>query len=88
MINTRKGFTAIELLISLAILSLSLSSIYVLYMSFIRMQTSEGVKIKVQQNVRSSLDMMVRDIRLAGLDPEVTHAFGIRAPLQPQQPAP
>lgn len=85
MINTKKGFTAIELLISLAILSLCLSSIYGLYMSFIRMHTSEGVKIKVQQNVRSSLDMMVRDIRMAGLDPAVTHAFGIRAPLQPQR---
>jgi type IV pilus assembly protein PilW len=85
MINTKKGFTAIELLISLAILSLSLSSIYGLYMSFIRMHTSEGVKIKVQQNVRSSLDMMVRDIRMAGLDPELTHEFGIRAPLDPQR---
>ena len=85
MINTKKGFTAIELLISLAILSLCLSSIYGLYMSFIRMHTSEGVKIKVQQNVRASLDMMVRDIRIAGLDPAVTHAFGIRAPLQPRR---
>ena len=85
MIKTRKGFTAIEMLISLAILSLCLSSIYGLYMSFIRMHTSEGVKIKVQQNVRSSLDMMVRDIRLAGLDPAVTHAFGIRAPLHSQR---
>ena len=85
MIKTRKGFTAIEMLISLAILSLCLSSIYGLYMSFIRMHTSEGVKIKVQQNVRSSLDMMVRDIRLAGLDPMVTHAFGITAPLNAQR---
>jgi len=85
MINKKKGFTAIELLISLAILSLSLSSIYGLYMSFIRMHTSEGVKIKVQQNVRSSLDMMVRDIRMAGLDPELTHEFGIRAPLDAQR---
>jgi type IV pilus assembly protein PilW len=85
MINTKKGFTVIEMLISLAILSLALTSIYSLYMSFIRMQTSEGVKIKVQQNVRSSLDMMVRDIRLAGLDPEVTYAFGIEAPLEAQR---
>jgi len=85
MINTKKGFTAIELLISLAILAISMTSVYNLYMSFIRMQTSESVKIKVQQSARSSLDMMVRDIRMAGLDPAVTHAFGLTAPLTAQR---
>ena len=75
----KKGFTAVELLISLAILSMTLGSIYSLYTSFIRMCTKEGVKINVQQSVRSSLDMMIRDIRLAGLDPEGTGDFGIVA---------
>jgi type IV pilus assembly protein PilW len=75
----KKGFTAVELLISLAILSVTLGSIYSLYTSFIRMCTKEGVKIKVQQNVRSSIDMMIRDIRVAGLDPARTGDFGIVA---------
>lgn len=75
----KKGFTAVELLISLAIMSMTLGSIYSLYMSFIRTCTKESVKIKLQQNVRSSLDMMIRDIRLAGLDPEATGEFGIIA---------
>lgn len=75
----KKGFTAIELLISLAIMSVALTSIYSLYMSFIRTCTKEGVKIRVQQSVRSGLDMMIRDIRLAGLDPEGTGDFGIIA---------
>ncbi|MEJ2285474.1 MAG: prepilin-type N-terminal cleavage/methylation domain-containing protein [Desulfobacterales bacterium] len=39
----KKGFTAVELLISLAILSMTLGSIYSLYMSFIRQCTNEGV---------------------------------------------
>ena len=82
LIHTKKGFTAIELLVSLAILAISMTSIYSLYMSFIRMQTSEGVKIKVQQSARASLDMMVRDIRMAGLDPAITHNFGFVAPLE------
>jgi len=73
----KKGFTAVELLISLAIMSMTLGSVYSLYMSFIRTCTKESVKIKLQQNVRSSLDMMIRDIRLAGLDPEGTGEFGI-----------
>ena len=75
----KKGFTAIELLISLAIMSISLGSIYSLYMSFIRTCTKEGVKINVQQSVRSGLDMMIRDIRLAGLDSTGTDDFGIVA---------
>ena len=75
----KKGFTAIEMLISLAILSMTLGSIYSLYVSFIRTCTKEGVKINIQQSVRSSLDMMIRDIRMAGLDPEATGEFGIVA---------
>jgi len=75
----KKGFTAVEMLVSLAILSITLGSIYSLYMSFIRTCTKEGVKINVQQGVRSSLDMMIRDIRLAGLDPTGTDDFGIVA---------
>jgi type IV pilus assembly protein PilW len=75
----KKGFTAIELLISLAIMSVALTSIYSMYMSFIRTCTKEGAKIRVQQSVRYGLDMMIRDIRLAGLDPEGTGEFGIVA---------
>jgi type IV pilus assembly protein PilW len=75
----KKGFTAVELLISLAIMSMTLGSIYSLYMSFIRTCTKEGVKVNVQQGVRSSLDMMIRDIRLAGLDPKGSDDFGIVA---------
>ena len=77
MKKNQKGFTAIELLVSLAILSIALTSIYSMYMSFIRTCTKEGAKIRVQQSVRSGLDMMIRDIRLAGLDPEATGDFGI-----------
>ena len=77
MKHNKKGFTAIELLVSLAILSIALTSIYSMYMSFIRTCTKEGAKIRVQQSVRSGLDMMIRDIRLAGLDPEATGDFGI-----------
>ena len=79
MKTNKKGFTAVELLVSLAILSMTLGSIYSLYMSFIRTCTKEGVKVHIQQGVRSSLDMMIRDIRLAGLDPAGTDDFGIVA---------
>jgi prepilin-type N-terminal cleavage/methylation domain-containing protein len=85
MIKANKGFTAVELLISLAILSITLSSVYGLYMSFIKLQTKEGAKVRVQQHVRSSIDMMVRDIRMVGLDPELKGGFGIKGPLDPHR---
>ncbi len=78
MTAKNKGFTVIELLISLSIMSIALTSIYGLYMSYVRVYTTEGVTTRVQQSVRSSLDMMVRDIRLSGLDPEDTGIFGIQ----------
>ena len=79
MKGNKKGFTAVEMLVAMAILSLSLGSIYSLYMSFVQQCTTESVKINVQQRVRSGLDMMIRDIRMAGLDPEATGDFGIVA---------
>ena len=83
MITAKKGFTAVELLVSLAILSITLSTVYGLYMSFIKLQTKEGAKVRVQQHVRSSIDMMVRDIRMVGLNPELKDGFGIKEPLDP-----
>lgn len=78
MRKNRNGFTIIELLMSIAIISIAMSSIYGLYMTYVRIYTSEGVATQVQQNVRSSMNMMVRDIRMAGLDPSGKGIFGIK----------
>lgn len=75
--NNKRGFTVFELLISLAIMSIALTSIYGLYMSYVRVYTTEGVTSRVQQGVRAGMNMMVRDIRMAGLDPTGTGSFGI-----------
>jgi type IV pilus assembly protein PilW len=76
--KNKKGFTAIEMLVSLAIMSIALGSIYGLYMSHVGVYTTESVASRVQQNVRSSINIMVRDIRMAGLDPEATGIFAIQ----------
>jgi type IV pilus assembly protein PilW len=73
-----RGFTVIELLVSLAIMSVALTSIYGLYMSYVRVYTTEGVTTRVQQSVRAGMNMMVRDIRMAGLDPTGADIFGIK----------
>jgi len=75
--NNRKGFTIIELVIAMGIMSIALTSIYGLYMSYVRVYTTEGVTSRVQQNVRSGMNLMVRDIRMAGLDPTKSGIFGM-----------
>ena len=75
--KNKKGFTVLELVISLGIMSIALTSIYGLYMNYVRIYTTEGVTSRVQQGVRAGINMMVRDIRMAGLDPEGVGTFGI-----------
>jgi prepilin-type N-terminal cleavage/methylation domain-containing protein len=77
MYKSIKGFTVVELLVSLAIMSVAMTSIYGLYMSYVRVYTTEGVTTKVQQSVRAGMNMMVRDIRMVGLDPHKADIFGI-----------
>ena len=77
MMKNKKGFTVLEMVISLGIMSIALTSIYGLYMTYVRVYTTEGVTSRVQQGVRAGINMMVRDIRMAGLDPEGVGTFGI-----------
>ena len=76
--TNRKGFTAVEMLMSLAIMSIALTTIYGLYISYVRVYTTEGVTTRVQQGVRASMNRMVRDIRMSGLDPTGSGIFGIQ----------
>ena len=67
--NRSAGFTLVEVLISIAILSILFGTIYRTFDIFNRSYTSENVKAGVQQKTRIGIDLMARDIRLAGLDP-------------------
>jgi prepilin-type N-terminal cleavage/methylation domain-containing protein len=67
--NPSAGFTLVELLVSLAILSILFGTIYRTFDIFNRSYTSENVKAGVQQKTRIGIDLMARDIRLVGLDP-------------------
>lgn len=72
-----KGFTLIELLVAMAISSIAMAAIYVLYNSQIRSHTVREQSVDMQQNARAALYFMEREIRLAGLDPSETDDFGI-----------
>ncbi len=63
------GFTLIEVLLCLAILSILFGTVYRSFATVNRSYTKENVKAGVQQKTRIAIDLMARDIRLAGLDP-------------------
>ncbi len=63
------GFTLVEVLMCIAILSIVFGTIFRAFDTFNRSYTKENVKAGVQQRTRIGIDLMARDIRLAGLDP-------------------
>ena len=68
-IKTACGFTLVEVLMCLAIMSILFGTIYRSFDIFNRSYTKENVKAGIQQRTRIGIDLMTRDIRLAGLDP-------------------
>ncbi len=63
------GFTLVEVLVCIAILSILFGTVYRSFDTFNRSYANENVKAGVQQKSRIGIDLMARDIRLAGLDP-------------------
>ena len=63
------GFTLIEVLMGIAILSILFGTIYRNFDTLSRSYANENVKAGVQQKSRLGINLMARDIRLAGLDP-------------------
>ena len=63
------GFTLMEVLVCLALLSILFGSAYRSFSRVNRSYTKENVKAGVQQKTRIGIELMARDIRLAGLDP-------------------
>ena len=73
------GFTVIEVLMVLAIISIAFGTIYKSFEQLNRSYTAESVKAGVQQGARIAVEFMVQDIRLAGLDPLETANAGVAA---------
>jgi prepilin-type N-terminal cleavage/methylation domain-containing protein len=76
---TVMGFSLVELLVALCVMSIFSAAVFRLFVSVSRSYTTQNVTSGTQQNVRAALDFMARDIRLAGLDPLRTAGAGIVA---------
>lgn len=76
-LQSKTGFTLIEMLMALAISSIVMGAIYSVFTITNKNFTTQNVAAGVQQTLRSAIGLMSRDIRLAGLDPIGTDNFGI-----------
>ena len=61
-----KGITLIELMVALVICGIVMGAIYRLFITQTRAYTVQDQVAEVQQSVRSAMEILVRDLRMAG----------------------
>ncbi|MCF8076465.1 MAG: prepilin-type N-terminal cleavage/methylation domain-containing protein [Desulfotignum sp.] len=69
--NAPSGFTLIEILVALAITSILVTAIYRFFIGQHHAYTVQDQVIEMEQNARAAMDMIRRDLRMAGY-----HAMG------------
>lgn len=77
--KNEQGFSLVELLIVVGISGILLIAVYNTFISQRKAITAQELITEMHQNVRAALDMMVREIRMAGYDPTGAGFFGIAA---------
>jgi len=77
IIGGNAGFTLAELVLAMGIMLIVLSAIISLFTSLNRMYTTPGVAAGVQQVARTGIDIMTRNIRMAGFNPLNINPVGI-----------
>ena len=87
IISKEYGFTLIELLIAMAITGIISAAIFTAFQSQQKSYLIQEDVAAMQQNLRAGMDMMVREIRMAGYDPMQSGKFGfVSLPNPPDDP--
>lgn len=63
-----KGVTLIELLVALVICGMVAAGIYQVFIAQSKAYTVQDQVVEVQQSVRSAMEILLRDLRMAGFD--------------------
>ncbi len=71
------GYSLVEIMIALAITGIIMGAIYQAFRSQQESYIAQDQVAEMQQNLRAALDIMVREIRMAGFDPKESGQFGI-----------
>jgi prepilin-type N-terminal cleavage/methylation domain-containing protein len=64
----RKGVSLIELLIALVIAAIAVAGIFRLFIAQSKAYTVQDQVAEVQQSIRTSMEVLLRDLRMAGFD--------------------
>lgn len=75
--NGNKGFTLIELMITMVISSIIMAGIYAIYNAQATARRNQKIVVDMMQNLRAGIYFMEREIRVAGFDPMQTANAGI-----------
>jgi prepilin-type N-terminal cleavage/methylation domain-containing protein len=62
-IKNDKGFSLVEILVTMAILGVILTAIYSLFISANKSQISQDLEVEMQQNARSALEFITREFK-------------------------
>jgi prepilin-type N-terminal cleavage/methylation domain-containing protein len=76
-----KGVTLIELLIVMVIAVLLVGGIYRLFIAQSKAYAVQDQVVEVQQNIRIAMEILLRDLRMAGFDDDRTPGTVISIPL-------
>ena len=71
------GFTLVEIVIAMAMASFVLAGAVATYTAYQRAQANQDRVVEMQQNIRSAMVLLTRDIREAGCDPNMVSGAGI-----------
>jgi len=67
-----KGITLIELLVALVICGVVIAGIYRVFIAQSRAYTVQDQVVEVQQSIRGAMEILLRDLRMAGFDSDST----------------
>ena len=67
--RNQKGFSLVEMLVSIAVMTLALGGLATLLIQNARINKSQRMTVEVQANARNTLSMVVQRLRSAGWDP-------------------
>jgi len=66
--RNKNGYTLIEVMLAIAIFAVAMGGIYTVFASVKRSCTKNEVSAEVMQHMRTGIEFMEQDIRMAGLD--------------------
>jgi len=84
-LKNKKGVTLIELLVALIICGIIIAGIYRVFIAQTRAYSVQDQVVEVQQNVRSAMEILLRDLRMSGYDRD-EKPTAVAVPSPPIQP--